>query len=91
MHGSVRCDAGNYYGSACSVDCQEGYEVLRNQTVECTQHAVWSDDLPHCIGMDSNWLTIIVHIYADLYVSGGKVIELTVIIFYKILLFGTVL
>lgn len=42
------------YGSVCTVQCEEGFNLIGTNTTKCSPHGDWSHALPVCQGMNSD-------------------------------------
>ncbi|XP_056133161.1 P-selectin [Lampris incognitus] len=50
-HGSLRCQhpvGGFSYGSTCTTQCNEGFDLIGNNFTQCSSTGNWSDALPVC-------------------------------------------
>ena len=52
---AIGCSDSNFHQSQCTYECDEGFSLVGSDALECTQDAVWSDELPTC---QSEWFFI---------------------------------
>lgn len=54
-NGTVQCTELNRFGSICSVDCNDGFEIFGELETECTREATWSKPLGYCKSKTLGW------------------------------------
>nr|XP_018671091.1 sushi, von Willebrand factor type A, EGF and pentraxin domain-containing protein 1 [Ciona intestinalis] len=48
LNGNVVCTESSWYGSHCSVTCNEGYVLVGSLSTQCTASADWAPTIGHC-------------------------------------------